>query len=435
VGVTATRAEQSQEVLRVAREVLENAPDPAIRGMVKAGWRRRSDEIAFSNGVTIRALPAHAAAARGVAMSLAIMDEAGHAIAGEGPGAARQLYRAVQPATRQFGSRGRVLITSTPGWPTGLLWDLEQAAKAGVADDVLVIRRATWDMNPTITRASLEREFREDPAGAAAEYACQWLEGTNVFTEREAVLACIDTNRRQLPPVQGVHYWAACDPAFAAGGDAFALAIGHRQGQGLEATNVIDLVTSWRGKKSPLNSDAVLDEIAATAAAYGVRRVTSDQHALVPVTDGLRKRGLMVDYQHLSSESKADVMGELQRCINTGRLELPDDPELIGELLGLEVRPTPTGKPRIQAARGGHDDRVMAVATCVFAMASRAGSGLKVPVGMPWGVAVPQPGSPRSAAFRSELHRVFQTEDPGYVANVVTGSGFFRGTGGWSGGR
>jgi hypothetical protein len=38
--------------------------------------------------------------------------------------------------------------------------------------------------------------------------------------------------------------------------------------------------------------------------------------------------------------------------------------------LGWEIRPTPSGKPRIAAAGGKHDDHPMAVATVVHALAA-----------------------------------------------------------------
>jgi len=159
----------------------------------------------------------------------------------------------------------------------------------------------------------------------------------------------------------------------AAGGDAFAFAIAHRVGEGDGAVYVLDRLESWRGRQGPLNSDEVLDQIAAIAKSYRITQVVSDQYAVVPIADGLRRRGIQVGAQPLHNELKADIFGTLKRAINLGRLELLDHPALAAELVSLEVRPSPAGKPRISAPRGGHDDLAMAVATAVHQL--RAGTG------------------------------------------------------------
>jgi len=41
-------------------------------------------------------------------------------------------------------------------------------------------------------------------------------------------------------------------------------------------------------------------------------------------------------------------------------------------LVGLEIRPTPSGKPKIEAGHGGKDDRAMVVATVVHALQQAA---------------------------------------------------------------
>lgn len=112
----------------------------------------------------------------------------------------------------------------------------------------------------------------------------------------------------------------------------------------------------------------MLDEIAALAREYRVAEVISDQYAVIPIADGLRRRGVTLKPQPLSNELKADIFGALKRGINTSRVELLDDPALVAELQHLQVRPTPSGKPHIAAAPGFHDDLAMVVATLVHAM-------------------------------------------------------------------
>jgi hypothetical protein len=237
--------------------------------------------------------------------------------------------------------------------------------------DIFVAQKPTWEMNPTITRESLEDEFRADPDRANVEVGAQFLEGAGAYLTAVSIKECIAKERTALPVADGVRYWAAADPAFAAGGDAFTFAIGHRIGTGEESTCVVDRLESWKGKRSPLNSDSVLDEIAALAREYKVSEVISDQYAVIPISDGLRRRGVHLKAQPLGNELKADIFGALKRAINTARIELLDDPMLVAELQHLQIRPTPSGKPRIAAAPGFHDDLAMVVATLCHAMKAK----------------------------------------------------------------
>jgi len=58
----------------------------------------------------------------------------------------------------------------------------------------------------------------------------------------------------------------------------------------------------------------------------------------------------------------------LKRAVNLHQVELLDDRRVVAELLGLEIRPTLSGKPKIDAGHGGSDDRAMVVATVVHGL-------------------------------------------------------------------
>lgn len=368
IVVVAVRQEQARESIRVIRELLRAAPDKDLRQLVDES-RSTADEVVFKTGVVVRAMPCSSRSTRGLAISLLILDEAAHlSTVEEGFAAGAQVYRALLPSTAQFGEVGYVMATSSPLWCDGIFWELFQAGISG-SPDTFAIQRPTWEMNPTITRESLESEFIADPDSARVEFGAEFESGAGQYLATAAIRDCIVEGRTELlPAAEGPRYIAACDPAFAAGGDAFTFCIGHQVGSDVGATAVIDRLESWRGRKSPLNSDAVLDDIARLAAGYGVREVISDQYAVIPLADGLRRRGVHLRAEPLTNELKADIFGTFKRAVNLGAVELLDDPGLIGELIHLQVRPTPSGKPRISAAAGHHDDKAMVVATVVHAM-------------------------------------------------------------------
>ena len=367
IVVVANRIEQAREFVRVVRELVTNAPSEDLAALVDV-TRSNLDEVTFKTGVVIRAMPCSARSTRGLPISLLILNELAHFITTEdGYAAGAQVYQALAPSTAQFGEAGYIMAISSPMWATGVFWALYQAGVSG-ADDTYVSRRPTWEMNPTITRESLEGDFLADPESARVEFGAEFADGAGAFLTSEAVRACVVQGRRHVPPHSGTDYSAAIDPAFAGGGDAFTLAITHTEEVGGRRVNLLDYLEAWRGKSAPLNSDAVLDEVAGVLRTYRIRTVTSDQFAVVPIADGLRKRGIDVHYQPMTNDLKADMFSTLKRAINTGSIELLDDPALVGELIGLEVRPTPGGKAKIGAARSGHDDRAMAVATAVYGL-------------------------------------------------------------------
>ncbi len=365
VLVVATTQPQAAEFIRTGRELLDSAPDPDLRALVDEPACTDS-EIVFKTNVRLKAVPCSSRSTRGMAASLVIFNELGHFITTEdGYQAGRAVYRALVPSIAQFGPMARILILSTPLWPSGIFYDLFKAGTGGADPDLFVSQAATWEVNPKITRESLEGEFTADPVGARVEYGAEFVSGMGAFLDPEAVQACVVRDRHLLPPLDDVTYAAAADPAFARGGDQFSFAIGHRVGQGEQAAFVLDRLQAWRGREAPLNSDLVLDEIAELANAYGISEITSDQFSVHVLTDALRRRGITLRPQPLFAELKAEIFSSLKRVLNTGRLELLDDRALVSELINLELRPSPAGKPRIQAARGGKDDLAMAVATVV----------------------------------------------------------------------
>jgi hypothetical protein len=64
-----------------------------------------------------------------------------------------------------------------------------------------------------------------------------------------------------------------------------------------------------------------------------------------------------------------------RQALYADELELPRHPELVAELVSLEQRPLPSGKPRIAAPPGQHDDYASALLALVHELRSGAYSG------------------------------------------------------------
>ena len=61
-----------------------------------------------------------------------------------------------------------------------------------------------------------------------------------------------------------------------------------------------------------------------------------------------------------TAESKAEAVGVMREYLHTDRLSLPDHGPLVGQLASLERTILPSGKPRVAAPPGAHDDYAMA---------------------------------------------------------------------------
>lgn len=365
IVVVANRQEQAQEFIRVVKEILRSAIDPDLVSLVDFE-ASTLDSIVFRTGVTIRAMPCSSRSTRGLAISLLILDEAGHFQTDtEGTGAGKQVYQALSPSVAQFGELGYIMFTSTPKWRSGLFWEQFRNGTEGIDNQLLVLKRATWEMNPTITRESLEPEFRIDPDGAATEYGADFSAAEGAFLDPRDILAC-QRETSTLAPIEEVAYKCAIDPAFQK--DAFAMAIAHRGRKNQHGAAVlahadpdgivIDGVWTWTRD----GFENTLDQVAAVAKRYGIRHVRTDQYSSQPVVEGLAKRDIHCDAVPWDNTNKFEAFTRLKAALATRQVSFPNDDRIVEELMNLEAKPTATGLVRIAASAGNHDDRATVMA-------------------------------------------------------------------------
>ena len=157
--------------------------------------------------------------------------------------------------------------------------------------------------------------------------------------------------RRELPRLPQVKYFAFTDPS---GGsqDSFTLAIAHLEGNKA-------ILDALRERRPPFSPEAVTAEYAALLKTYGIAAVFGDRYGGEWVQRAFAKTGIR--YQ-ASSRTKSDIYRELLPLVNSGRVELLDNPRLIHQLLNLERRTSRGGKESIDHMPGTHDDLINAAA-------------------------------------------------------------------------
>jgi hypothetical protein len=98
---------------------------------------------------------------------------------------------------------------------------------------------------------------------------------------------------------------------------------------------------------------------ASKIASYRVSRVTGDRYAGEFPRELFRKHGIAYE---LAKQTKSELFRDLLPLLNSGRIVLPRNDRLVGQIVGLERRTSAVGRDTISHPDRGHDDVANAVA-------------------------------------------------------------------------
>ena len=143
------------------------------------------------------------------------------------------------------------------------------------------------------------------------------------------------------PPAGGIDYVAFCNPS---GGsqDAMALAVAHHH----DGRAVLDAVREIR---PPFSPEAVVAEFAVLLRQYGIGTVLGDRYAGEWPRERFRQHG--IEYS-MARRSKAERYAAVLPVINSGRVELLDEPRLVAQLCALSARTAWGGRDAIDHGPG-----------------------------------------------------------------------------------
>jgi hypothetical protein len=262
-----------------------------------------------------------------------------------------EILNAVEPGLATTGGPDPSLLASSPHARRGALWDVFRRHYGADGDPlILVAHGATRTLNPSLPLRVVDRALEKDRARATAEYLAQFRTDVEGFVALEIVEACTGDYREMLPAANNF-YRAFTDPS---GGsdDSFALAISHKSGDRI----IIDAI---REARPPFSPDAVVDDFAALLKSYRVSRVTGDRYAGEFPRELFRTHGIAYD---LAKQTKSELFRDLLPLLNSGRIVLPRNDRLQGQIVGLERRTSAVGRDTISHPDRGHDDVTNAVA-------------------------------------------------------------------------
>jgi hypothetical protein len=340
-----------------------SSPFDSLRAVGSRVVNRTANTLELNTGVIIAAYPCRPASIRGIRARLIVLDEFAFYIGAEGATTDLEMLRAARG--RLATTNGRLVVISSPYGETGALWELKKAHFGKKDSPVLVWQATAPEMNPTLPRDYIARMRVEDPDGYRSEVMGEFRAGVSTAFDRESVEACLAEGPIELAPKPGIPYAAFVDPS---GGrdDAFTLAIGHKLPPHGRA--VVDCVRSW---PAPFNPSGIVAEAAGVLKRYRVGDVWGDKYAGEWPREAFREHS--IDYNPCEAP-KSDLYLSFIAATNAQTVELPNMPELVSELLGLQRRRGSAGRDKIDHRPGGHDDVANSVAGLCAMLLSEGGA-------------------------------------------------------------
>jgi hypothetical protein len=255
---------------------------------------------------------------------------------------------------------GRMVLSSSP---MGLMDAHADAYGRGSNAGQMVAHAPSWVANPTLSEERT-RELESDEVAWAREYAAiPQAEGETSHLTESMVNRCTRSVEGDLEPDERHHYVAVIDPATR--GNAWTLVVATL---GDRAVRRVVLCREWRGsKKAPLSPSGVFGEIAKLIRPYRLGHVISDQFSEDSLRELARLRGLTLVVQAWTAPLKADAYDGLKTLGQATLLDLPPDPVLKTDLLGIRVKLTRSGVSYELATQGArHSDYAPAVGMAVM---------------------------------------------------------------------
>lgn len=276
-----------------------------------------------------------------------------------GANPADQVLKSVRP-TMQTQPNARMVLSSSPMSTMDAHYDAFELGETALQ---ITAQAATWEANPTVSEddtrrdepdeATWEREYKAVPQSEAETSLL-----TNLITERARRTV---PQPWDLPFAEHHRYVAAMDPATR--GHAWTLVVATK---GTDGIRRVALAREWRGTPShPLSPKAIMAEVKAYVAAYGLRSVVTDQAAIDYLRD-LVPKGLHLIEAPWTQQEIQRACKHVQNLLQDECLELHPDPMVKADLLGIRQQFTRAGlRMYFAEIKGRHSDYAPAIALAV----------------------------------------------------------------------
>jgi hypothetical protein len=383
VLVVAPGLDQAREFVEVAAGLVEDSP--ALAAIAEVAATQITFSLPDGRRSRIRALPANAKTIRGMSASAVIFEEFAHFNETAGPGSDERLYRAARPSMRRFGPHARVLAISTPNGQSGKFYELVRDAETGVLPSSRVVKRATWEVDPSYDREQQDTdraELGED--GFAEEVGAEFITGRGSFFD----VSAIEFEQRAATPMEAGGWVCGLDVGLSS--DFFGVALVGR--------SIADPGTLLVGAIEGLNPAAVRVRAAASesledararedsmfarawrvAEPYAPTRGVADSHKGGPVRSYFGRQGCRVDLIPPTSTLQMQQFVALKARLEDGSLRAWAHPQLIQDLRRVRTK---DGRIHLPRFRGSHCDTVVALASAAWELKDSARVSTTLPRG------------------------------------------------------
>lgn len=175
-----------------------------------------------------------------------------------------------------------------------------------------------------------------DPRAYKTDVLAQFADPEDALLSSVDVLACTRAAPEELQPKRENSYSAGIDPATR--GNGWTLTIVTSDAAGCYSVAV---ARQWKGSHSrPLKPGAVLAEIATICKLYRIDSVASDQWSFDSLQELADQAGLTLREVSLNAETWRNIAENLRVLVSSRKLELPPNPTLRADLLGVQRRLT-----------------------------------------------------------------------------------------------
>lgn len=265
---------------------------------------------------------------------------------------------------------GRIMMLSTPNGRHGAFWDCYNAKSWSTYT-------FNWKANPYNTPEKMEQK-RETMTELQfrAEYGAEFVSSRDSFFTQSEIKNSVNLEANQgwkgeVNCVIGVDFGKVNDSCIINIG----AIINPQEHQAKQIIRVLDR------RVKPLGTDysVVLAELKAISAQIHPNTVIVDATGVGEApADILRSQSVPIQAFKFSLYTKVTIMNNLKLLMQQGRIQIPNEKELVNQLEMFEYQASETGgvsQPKLHAPQGEHDDEVDSLALMAYALSSGVGYG------------------------------------------------------------
>lgn len=322
---------------------------PILRQLIR---QRTARSLILTNNIEIEVRASDFRRLRGPTYIAVIADELAFWYGDGSANPDAEILTAVKPGLGTTG--GPLFLLSSPYARHGELWKVYNKHFGPAGDPlVLVAQGSTATFNPSYSERVIARAYEHDTASAAAEYGAQFRSDLEAFVSLEAVTACVSKYTIERKPLRGTSYVGFVDPS-GGSSDSMTLSVGH-----YDPAKEVAVIDCLREFKPPFSPEQVVSEFAVCLRSYYLSACGGDRYAGEWPREQFSKFGI----NYIPAEKpKSDLYRDLLPLLNSRRVDLLDNPKLIGQLVSLERRTARGGRDSIDHPPSAHDDLANVVA-------------------------------------------------------------------------